>query len=176
MVGIDHLKVPNNQLAPAFDPDDLGFDAAEEVESLDSTIGQDRAISAPELGLDIEAPGFNLFISGAAGTGRNTALRNNLDRIASTKAVPNEWGYVYNFQGPTQPQAIDLPCGMMRQLAGDMTGLVDSCRREIPGVFESDDYTHRVEEVMADIQAQRQALTDELEQEAQTQGFTLSFA
>ena len=175
-MGIEHLRVAADRLAPAFDPDELGFDTTEEVESLEGTIGQDRAISALELGLDIEAPGFNLFISGAAGTGRNTALRAHLEQIASTKPVPNEWGYVYNFQDPTQPLAIDLPCGMMRELANDMTGLVDSCRREIPGVFESDDYTHRVEQVMADIQAQRQTLTDELEREAQAQGFTLSFA
>ena len=175
-MGIEHLRVPADRLAPAFDPDELGFDTTEEVESLEGTIGQDRAISALELGLDIEAPGFNLFISGAAGTGRNTAVRAHLEQIASTKPVPDEWGYVYNFQDPTQPLAIELPCGMMRDLASDMTGLVDSCRREIPGVFESDDYTHRVEEVMADIQAQRQTLTDELEREAQAQGFTLSFA
>ena len=175
-MGIEHLKVPADRLAPTFDPDELGFDTTEEVDPLQGTIGQDRAIGALELGLDIEAPGFNLFISGAAGTGRNTALRAHLEQIASTKPVPNEWGYVYNFQDPTQPLAIDLPCGMMRELANDMTGLVDSCRREIPGVFESDEYTHRVEEVMADIQTQRQALTDELERKAQADGFTLSFA
>ena len=78
-MGIEHLRVPADRLAPAFDPDELGFDTTEEVESLEGTIGQDRAISALELGLDIEAPGFNLFISGAAGTGRNTALRAHLE-------------------------------------------------------------------------------------------------
>ncbi len=175
-MGIEHLRVPADRLAPAFDVDALGFDTTEEVDSLDGTIGQDRAVSALQLGLDIEAPGFNLFISGAAGTGRNTALRAQLERIGSAKPTPNEWGYVYNFQDPTQPQAIDLPCGMMRELADDMAGLVESCSREIPGVFESDDYTHRVEEVMAGIQAQRQALTDQLEKAAQAEGFTLSFA
>ena len=78
-MGIEHLRVPADRLAPAFDPGELGFDTTEEVESLEGTIGQDRAISALELGLDIEAPGFNLFISGAAGTGRNTALRAHLE-------------------------------------------------------------------------------------------------
>ena len=71
--------------------------------------------------------------------------------------------------------AIHLPCGMMKELARDIDDLVDSCRREIPSAFESDDYTHRVEEVMKGVQDKRQTLTSELEQEAQKEGFTLSF-
>ena len=64
---------------------------------------------------------------------------------------------------------------MMRDLARDMQDLTDTCRREIHGVFDSDDYTHRIERVMRDVQETRQALTDELEQEAQKEGFTLTF-
>ena len=85
------------------------------------------------------------------------------------------WGYLHNFRDPAQPVAISLPCGMMRLLSQDMEELVDTCRSEIPRAFESDDYTHRVEEVMKGIQDRRKALTDELEEEAQKEGFTLNF-
>ena len=71
--------------------------------------------------------------------------------------------------------AVSLPCGMMRGLVRDMDELVETSRLEIPGIFESDDYTHRVEEVMGDVQNKRQAMTNGLEQEAQKEGFTITF-
>jgi len=96
------------------------------------------------MGLDIDARGFNLYISRNTGTGLNMAIRAHVENIATGKPAPPDWGYVYNFQEPAQLGAISLPCGMMRVLVNDMNDLVDSCRRDIPGLFESDEYIHRV--------------------------------
>ena len=127
------LEVPSEKLTRRCNPDDLRFETTDEVAPLEGTIGQERAISALELGLDIDAHGFNLFISGIPGTGRNTALRAQLEQIASTKPVPAHWGYLHNFDDPSQPTAISLPCGMLRILAGDMAELVAASRRDIQG-------------------------------------------
>ena len=170
----DHLKVPIESLTPVCDSGALGFETTADVAPLCGTVGQERAVSALEMGLDIEAPGFNIFVSGAPGSGRNSALRSFLDRIAIPKANPPDWAYVYNFQDPTQPAPIELPCGMMRNFALDMDHLTEICRAEIPAAFESDDYTHRVEEVMGEIQRQRQAINDDLESQARAKGFTIS--
>ncbi len=173
-MGVEHLEISPDQLTPECNPDDLGFETTIEVTPLQGTIGQERAISALELALDIDAPGFNLFISGLPGTGRNTALQSHIEVIAAQKPTPWDWGYVHNFQEPSQPIAISLPCGTIRALARDMTDLVDTCRNEIPGIFDSDDYTHRIEDVMKEIQDKRQALTGEMEREAQKEGFALT--
>ncbi len=165
-MSVEHLKVPVRSLTRVCNPDALGFETMADVTPLDGTIGQDRAISALEIGLDIDAPGFNIFVSGAPGTGRNSAVRSYLQRVAVTRPNPPDWGYVYNFRDPTQPVPIHLPCDMMRDLALDMDQLIETCRAEIPAAFESDDYTHRVEEVMGDIQRQRQAINEGLESQA----------
>ena len=88
--------------------------------------------------------------------------------------IPPDRGYVHNFQDPAQPVAVSLPCGMIKGFARDMDELVESCRLEIPKAFESDDYTHRMEEVMKEIGAKRQAMTEEMEREAREAGFALS--
>ncbi len=170
----EHTRVPVERLTAVCDSEGLGFETTADVSPLEGTIGQERAMSAIELGLDIEAPGFNLFVSGAPGTGRNTALRSYLERIAVTKSNPPDWGYVFNFRDPTQPVPIHLSCGMMLDLAHDMDELIETCQAEIPAAFESDDYTHRVEEVMAEIGHRRQTVTDDLEAEARQRGFTVS--
>ena len=173
-MSIDRLEVPVDRLTQRCNADDLGFETTDDVEPLEGTIGQERAISSLELGLDIDAAGFNLFIAGPSGTGRNTALRSYVERIALKKPVPPDWGYVYNFQDSAQPVAVSLPCGMLQQLSQQMDDLVDTCRREIPRAFESDDYAHSVEEVMKDVQARRQAITNELEKSALAEGFALT--
>lgn len=169
----DGFKVPYEDLAAVCDPDALGFETTDELSPLEGTIGQERAISALELGLDISEPGFNIFISGPPGSGRNTAIRAYVDRIAASKPNPRDWGYVHNFDDPAQPKAISLPCGMMRVLVRDMEDLVGTCRREIPRAFESDDYAHRVEDALKEVQAQTKAMTDELDKRAQEAGFAL---
>ena len=173
-MSIDHLKVPVERLAPFCDPSALGFNTTAELDPLEGTIGQDRAISALEMGLEIDAPGFNVFVSGAPGTGRSSALRSYLDRIAPVRPNPPDWGYVHNFQEPTQPSPISLPCGMMRELRDDMDQLIETCRARLPNAFESDDYTRRVEEVMVEIQQKRQAINEDLELQARARGFAIS--
>ena len=173
-MGVKQFEVPTSKLNNRFDPDEFGFEASDEIESLDGTIGQERAVSALELALNIDAAGLNLFISGLPGTGRNTALRSHLERIASGKPIPPDWGYVHNFQDPSQPVALSLPCGMMRELVRDMEELVQTCQRDIPRAYEADDYVHRVEEVMNEVQSRRQAVTNDLEKDALKQGFALT--
>ncbi|MCI0868829.1 MAG: AAA family ATPase [Chloroflexi bacterium] len=174
-MSIHDFEVPAHKLNTVCDPDSLGFETTAEVEHLDGTIGQERAMSALELAVDIEADGYNLFVSGVPGSGRNTALRSYLDQVASAKPNPPDWGYVYNFEDPSQPLAISMTCGMMRQLGQDMDQLTSACRQEIPRAFDTDDYSHRIEEVMQEIQEKRQSQSTELEQEAQRLGFTVSF-
>ena len=161
-MSIHDFEVPAHKLNTVCDPDSLGFETTAEVEHLDGTIGQERAMSALELAVDIEADGYNLFVSGVPGSGRNTALRSYLDKVASAKPNPPDWGYVYNFEEPSQPLAISMTCGMMRQLGQDMDQLTSACRREIPRAFDTDDYSHRIEEVMQEIQEKRQSQSTEL--------------
>ena len=168
-----NLAVPADQLRYRCDPDSLGFSTTDEVPPLEGMIGQERALSALELALDITEPGFNLFISGPPGSGRSTALRGHLELLSIHKPIPPDWGYVHNFQDPSQPVPISLPCGWMRELAADMQEMVDTIRREVPGVFESDDYTQRMETAVQDLRARRQDAMTAMNKAAAEAGFFL---
>lgn len=173
-MSIDHLRVSADRLNRPCDPDELGFETTAEIDALAGTIGQERALSALDVGLQIEDKGYNVYVSGLPGTGRNTALRSYLDRIAIGRPTPPDWGYVYNFQDSSQPIAISLPCGMMKVLVRDMDDLVAVCKQEIPKAFESDDYTRRIEQEMEEIQQRRQQVSDQMDAEARQAGFALT--
>ena len=170
------FAVPPEALNKKCDPNDLDFETTDELASLEGMIGQERASSALELALDIDEADFNLFISGPPGTGRNTALKAYVERVAARKSTPPDWGYIYNFRDHSQPEPISLPCGNMRALAADMDELIDTVRRDVPKVFESDDYRARIETAMQAIQARRQEMTETLERTANEAGFTLRSA
>lgn len=175
-MSVRRFAVPAEALNKKCDLNDLDFETTDELASLEGMIGQERASSALELALDIDEADFNLFISGPPGTGRNTALKAYVERVAARKSIPPDWGYVYNFRDHSQPEPISLPCGNMRALAADMDELIDTVRRDVPKVFESDDYRARIETAMQGIQARRQEMTETLERTANEAGFTLRSA
>ena len=174
-MSIERLKVPIKSLTRVCDPNSLGFETTSDVRPLQGTIAQDRAMSALELGLGIDSDGFNIFVSGAPGSGRNVALQGHLERIAGDRPNPPDWGYLYNFQDATQPVPVVLPCGEMRIFARDMNELIETCRTEIPAAFESDDYGNRIQQVMEEIQREQHSIRQRMDGEAQARGFTISF-
>ena len=65
--------MPPERLRWFCDPAELPFETTERLRPQDGAIGQERGIAALEFGLEMESPGFNLFVAGPPGTGRMTA-------------------------------------------------------------------------------------------------------
>ncbi|MBI2171302.1 MAG: AAA family ATPase [Chloroflexi bacterium] len=170
---LDALRVPVDKLTCRCDPDSLGFETTEELSPLEGTVGQDRAIAALDFGLNVEAPGYNIYVVGYPGTGRTTTLLGFLNRVASEHPTPDDWCYLHNFRDPLQPLAVRVPPGIGRQLVQDMEELIRDCLRNIPGAFESEEYRTKVEEAMRGVQTQRESITQSIDEEAQRQGFTV---
>ncbi|MGO0123533.1 Lon protease family protein [Desulfothermobacter acidiphilus] len=145
----------------------------DQIEPLESIIGQERAVKALEFGLEIDDQGFNIFVAGPPGTGRTTAVKNFLESIAKTRAVPSDWCYVYNFRDPYTPRALELPAGKGMQFARDMKDFITSARREIPRAFESEEYAKKREETIESFNAKRSRLFQELNERASQAGFVI---
>jgi lon-related putative ATP-dependent protease len=168
------LRIPVDRLTTRIDENTLGFTSTQEVAPLDGTIGQERALRALDFGLDVDAQGFNIFVAGGPGSGRNTTLASVLGKLAASRPVPNDWVYVYNFADPLRPRGISLPAGMGRQLATDMGELASEAKVRIPRAFEGPEYQQRVEAALSGVHEQRRVLTEEMTAEAKSRGVALS--
>jgi lon-related putative ATP-dependent protease len=135
--------LPQQKLRNCVDPLDLGFETTDTLGDLDGLIGQDRAIDAIKLASKMKHKGFNLFVLGPTGTGRNQAVDTLLNTQANTRPVPCDWAYVNNFEDPNKPKALKLPAGTASKLKYAMQELVDDLGNEIPALFESEDYQSR---------------------------------
>jgi lon-related putative ATP-dependent protease len=106
-------------------------------------IGQPRAVQALELGLSIDAKGYNIFVTGESGTGRYTAVREILKKH-KTKTTPLEdVAYVFNFEKPENPRVIYFPEGEAPKFKEVLAGLVEKLKQIIREKLKSPAYTEK---------------------------------
>ena len=144
-----------------------------ELTPLTEIIGQDRAVRALNFGLKIQDKGFNIYIAGVPGTGRETAVVNFLSEIAKTRPVPPDWCYVYNFKDPNRPNALRLPPGKGAEFAKDLEQFVPELKGALKVAFESDEYSRRRSDTLKAIEAEREVVTKQVNQMAADAGFLL---
>jgi lon-related putative ATP-dependent protease len=169
-------ELPVDKLRRICDPQTLDCETTEQMAPLETIIGQERAVRALGFGLGIQEFGFNIYVAGPPGTGKTTAVRRFLEKVAKDKAVPPDCCYVNNFRDAYRSKALRLPPGRGLEFQKDMKNLVDGVRREIPRVFESDEYAARREEVVQGFQGQRQELLSQMGEKAQKEGFLLQMS
>ncbi len=168
------LRVPWRDLRRTCDPNILKFKTTSDLKPLDGTVGQDRAVSALDFGLRIEAEGFHVYVSGPPGTGRSTELLARINRLARERPAARDWCYVFNFQDTARPNALSLAAGRGHEISHHVDDLIAALRREIPSAFESDEYAQRRDQVGREAQKQREQFFAALEQEARSRGFAVN--
>ena len=97
-------------------PDLFKFTTTQELEPIQSGIGQDRRIKALEFGLQVDVKGYNLYLEGPSGVGKTMYTKNYLNKIAPKKKVPSDWCYIYNFDNPNEPIAVQLPARSRKRI------------------------------------------------------------
>ena len=132
--------------------DELPFETTAEVEELTRYIGQDRALEAVEFGISMRHRGFNLFVIGQEGSGRHTVLQSFINRQAAGEPTPSDWCYVFNFDLPHKPLALEFPPKQGPVFRQEMHILIDALKTTIPTVFEGDVYRARRRELKENLE------------------------
>jgi ATP-dependent Lon protease len=141
-------EVPLGKLKWTCDPDTLGFENTGECEQIKGIIGQERALSAIRVGLEIESPGYNIYASGLTGTGKTSTIKTLLSQLEVTRKTPDDICYVHNFKDSDMPTYIMLPAGMGKKFQTEMDDLVAFLKREITKILESDDFKKTSDEII----------------------------
>ena len=134
------IKLRTNQLYTKCDPQKFNFQSTAELEERLSALGQDRALAAVEIGINIQSKGYNLFCLGPEGTGKSSLVKRVLAQEAKKRPTPDDWAYVYNFDEPYKPNAISFSAGTASDFAKDIDKLIETLSGSIPAIFESDEY------------------------------------
>lgn len=161
------------QLRKRTDPAQFPFETTADVSPLEEIIGQERAVRAIRFGLDIQSPGYNVFVAGLSGTGKGSIVRRFLTKLSADEPVPDDVLYVHNFEDPDSPRALFVPAGMGHRLRDSLAELIEDLQEQVPKAFEGKDYEEQRRRTAERHQDRKQELLDKLEGVARERGFEL---
>jgi lon-related putative ATP-dependent protease len=156
-----------------YDTDHLSYKTTADLSPIEEIIGQSRALKALTFGLEIDKPGFNIFVAGQPGTGKSTTVKVFLDEVAQLKSPPSDWCYIHNFKNPSEPCALAVPQGRAKQLKKDIADLIENTKKVLPEAFQSEDYANRRKIALKTAEEKRDKLISEISQIAAKKGFAL---
>jgi lon-related putative ATP-dependent protease len=162
-----------SELRRVVNPATLGFKTTDELNPVSGLIGQERALKAIQFGASIKSYDFNIFVLGPPASGKTTAVKAHLGPKAAEMPTPTDWVYVYNFENPNRPKALQLPHGRGKALARGMVATLDELRSVLPARFESEDYQVRRRAIDEQFRSGQEEALEALNAKAQGQNIAI---
>lgn len=125
------------------------FRTTDDIEDLTGAIGQPRAVAAIELGVGMVEDGYNIFAFGLPGTGKESLIREYLEKSAKSRPSPPDLCYVHNFEDVYRPRLLELPSGTGADFRRTMKQLVEELQTALVGALDSEEY-HTRQQVIND--------------------------
>jgi len=166
-------EVPIEKLRWRCDPETFPVESTKAIEPCQEIIGQERALEAIRVGLDIGSIGYNVFVTGLAGTGRFTTIKCVLEEMDIKGKIPNDLCYVNNFKNPDMPHMVSLPGGQGIAFKKEMETLIEILKKKIPLMFENETYLNKKKEVVEKYRNKQAEMFREFEKKVNKEGFAL---
>lgn len=170
---VPFARVETSSLRWRCDPTDFDFETTATVEPVLNVIGQDEAVESLRFGLEIDAPGQNIFVRGLAGVGRLTLLHRLLETAQLYCPLPQDRCYVHNFEEPDRPRLLTLPRGSARMLSKRVDEMIEFIRGELAPALESDALRDRRDALVARARSKTQELVKPFERELKEHSLAL---
>jgi predicted ATP-dependent protease len=166
--------------------DQFNFSTTADLEGLPKGVllNQKRASKAIEFGIGMKQHGYNMYVLGPAGAGKRTLIRNFLEDHSLTEPPASDWAYVYNFEAPDSPKALELPAGKGGPLKDDLKQLIEDIQNVVPAALKSEQHQELKNQAKAAILETQNKAMEELAVEAKkhdlslirtSNGFALAF-
>jgi lon-related putative ATP-dependent protease len=170
---LHHEPLSVDKLRWQCDPKSLGIKTTNDIHPTREIIGQERALRALRVGLEMNHFGYNIFVTGLSGTGRTTTIKRLLQDFEKQQGTTKDHCYVYNFKTPDMPIAISLPSGQGRGLQQDMENFIQDMLRDIPAVYESQRYQQARKKLVQHFQDRQRSVLQDFERRVKERGFDL---
>ena len=151
----------------------VGVKSTDDIAPCCGIIGQDRAIEAIRLGLNVRTRGYNVFVTGLSGTGRTTTIKHLLEQLDHGEQNLQDACYVNNFKNVDNPRVLTFQAGDGKRFKKDMAYLINSIRKVVPKIFQSDDYKDRNSRISREFENRQKALIAGFESKLTEAGFVM---
>ena len=158
------------------DPAIFEFETTAELEPITTGIGQDRGIKALEFGVNVDVKGYNLYLEGPTGVGKTMYTKNYLESIAKKKKAPSDWCYIYNFDNPNEPVAVQLNAGQGIEFKETMERFINDIKVDIKSTFNNEEFEKEKKLIRQEYEQKRSSLMEQLNQKTTEYGFQVKSA
>ncbi len=149
------------------------FKSTTNVKPIDGVIGQERAMKALKIGVDLKSSGYNIFITGLSGTGKFSAVKKLLENIRPDCSDLRDYAYVNNFDDEDRPVLLVFPKGQARSFKRDLAATIKFLRENIPHILEAEPFAAKKNSLLNKTRAVQEKLTKQFEQKLQKNHFTI---
>ena len=158
------------------DPSIFKFKTTEELDNIETGIGQERGIRALEFGLNVDINGYNLYLEGPAGVGKTMYTKHYLDKISKKQKTPCDWCYIYNFENPNEPIALPLHAGQGKEFKEQMDAFIKDIKNDLKNTFNNEDFEKEKALISQTYEEKREALMVKLNKKSEKYGFQVKSA
>ncbi|MBL1261102.1 MAG: AAA family ATPase [Thiotrichaceae bacterium] len=145
---------------------DLSFETTADLPDLTQIIGQTRALDALRFGIGIQQQGYNLYVLGPHGVGKQTAVHEYLEEKTQEGPAPSDWCYINNFEQPNKPRVLQLPAGDGIRLNKAIKKLLSDVIAAVTSAFNRVEYRGRIDEAEQVLHHQQEKAFNTLKEKA----------
>src|SRR5579864_6227409 len=167
------VGLPPEKLRWSCDPASIPFETTAQAELVTDLVGQERAFRALKMGVELSAPGYNIFVCGLAGTSRGGTITHVIDQIHPAAKSSLDRCYVNNFKSPDRPRLLTLPRGQANNFKKDVQSGIEFLRRRIPQVFEGEPFQRQKGRIVDRFTVREKELMDDFTRRIAREQFAL---
>ena len=168
-----HKELKPQDLRWKCDPDVFQFTSTSDIEPIEGILGQERALKALKLGVELRAPGYNIYIAGLSGSGKATSVKQILEKISSECPDLYDYAYVNNFQYDDRPILLTFPKGKAKYFKRALSSTINILKQKIPQTLESENYIQKKKNIMTEYSKMEEELMSGFDSELRKKGFAL---
>jgi hypothetical protein len=129
--------------------------------------------TALKMGVELSAPGYNVFVCGLAGTSRGGTIASMIEKLHPRTKKSLDRCYVNNFKIADRPRLLSLTRGQANGFKKDMQAGIDFLRRRIPQVFEGEPFQRQKGRIVERFTVREKELMDDFTRRIAREQFAL---
>lgn len=155
------------------DPDVFEFESTTNLKPIEGIVGQERALKALRLGVDLKSQGYNVFVTGLSGTGKFTAIQQMLESITPDCSHLSDYAYVNNFKDEDRPTLLQFPAGEAAKFKKNLSRAIKFLQEKIPQVLSADPFVTKRKQLLSEFGKVQQTMMNDFEDKLRKDNMTL---
>ncbi len=169
------IQVPIEDLRWKCPGNIVNFKSTAELNPLDKVVGQPRAIDAIRMGINLQAPGYNIFVTGLSGTGRTSTVKRiveqHIERQDLEECNLSDLCYVNNFNEPDRPILLRFKAGEVKHFKKAIDSATAFLKDRLPKLFEEDAFQNARKLIFEKYKGIEEKVLFEFDEKLKTFGF-----